>query len=160
VHEHHDGVPLASSLERGAQRTAVRIPADDHLPQFVRRRRGGNGRGFVHMESAQHLCAIRAPFGIRPQQCGAKRFEILRHVGRDLGQARRRFSLLGDKDVETRAVERQAPRNRLEEHHADAVPVARDRHRLPLRLFRGHVGRRPSRTEDGALVCAVAPQCG
>ena len=60
--------------------------------------------------------------------------------GRSGGQRRRRFLELAAKDLDgARRLEREPPRQHPVEDDSEGVDVARGRHRLALRLLRGHV---------------------
>ena len=77
------------------------------------------------------------------EELDAEPHQVLRQPLDQRRRRRRRPGLLGDDHLLGRPDERQPAGQRLVEHHADAVPVARRRDRQPGRLLRRHVGHGP-----------------
>ena len=122
----------------GARRVARTAPAGTAAAAALRR---------ASAEPAQDLGPVGALLRAAPEQADAELFEVVRRARHERGGAGGLVPLLhGDSSACSQSLERELPGQRLEEHHAERVPVARGGGRpLPLGLLRRHV---PGRAED------------
>ena len=143
AHERRDRLgAIGRAPERVAQ-VLARVAASDEQralgrrldPQRARRARSRAVR-------AQHVeDGLRRGARVRSarEHRRAERFELGRSARPGAARRRRVLLLLLREDRERRAVERQATGERLEQHHADRVPVGRARHLGLHRLLGRHV---------------------
>src|SRR5262249_31781555 len=94
------------------------------------------GRAMAEPEPLEYGASVRATLGVRIEEIGREQSEIYRRFGAEaLHRRRPQADFLA---LELPAVERQRPRERKVQYHADAVPVRRPVHGLAGSLFRRH----------------------
>jgi hypothetical protein len=105
---------------------------------------GDLGRDLRRARPREDLITARPPLGIAREERGAQLVEIGRNV-RERARARRVVALLRAHHVGELAGERQASGERLEQHQAHRVPIARLAEPFARALLRRHVERRARR---------------
>lgn len=122
-HTHHHGLTTATVVERLPQRHE--LPAPTHEGTALRGQRLRARPWLRRVEQRTELFGPRASLGIALEQGEADAIEILRHAeGERRRRGRRGLHLLRE-HLERRAFEGQATGERLEEHHAERVPIGR-----------------------------------
>ncbi|HVJ94649.1 MAG TPA: hypothetical protein VM580_32910 [Labilithrix sp.] len=132
------GLPTGGRFVEQAQELALLSFTSDKrflMPARCVRRSRLAGR----IEPLQDLVPTRPSEGVSRQERSAKIVQVFRDIGSDGTGARRVARLLGRDELGGAAFERRAPGERLEEHGADRIPVARRVQRLLRALLRGHV---------------------
>jgi hypothetical protein len=136
VDEDARGCARRGALERGLEDLAFGAPADER--RALRAREHGAAAG-GHPQPAQHVRTGGPVGGLAAEQIHAQRLEILGRVGHERARPRRIQLPLGHEHLHRRAHEGQAAGERLVEHRADRVPVARLGERGGGALFGRHV---------------------
>ena len=98
--------------------------------------------GSVHGEQGLNPLHVEPRGAVPPQQAAAKLGKVVGNVRYALLDVDRILGLLTTEHFHQRSRKRRVPRERLIEHHPDAIPIGRGRGRCPESLLRGHVDRR------------------
>ncbi len=139
VNDHR--APFGGAGQRVGQHGAMALAADEHRLAALRRRALGAacGLGGGRPQSSEHLAPARPRAGIAAKQLDTEGVQIVGQTRHQLFRRWRLEPLLVHQDIEHPTRERPTPGERLVNHHADAVPVARLRDFGRRRLFRGHI---------------------
>lgn len=125
--------------QRGFDEIELGFAADEADRLVVGRGRLGHAAGRHRGQQRQHLGSRKPRIGIRDEQAVAERGQIRRRVGGQIDHPRRPPVLLAVEDLVGEALEGQAARQKLEQDHAERVPVGGRGHGLVRHLLRRHV---------------------